>query len=551
MKSKLINDTIYKHIECSIIEDKILQTKIVNRLFFVTQNALAYFAYPSINTKRYIHSLGTMHMVAHMFKNSIINANENTKELFLKNLSKSIKSTIESNHINIKIKDIEKFEDKALFEFLAPIKSESLKVTFIITLQALRIVALLHDLGHLPFSHQVEYAMQKLYQKINNLENKTQKHKDFLEFYNSITNFDKLVLHEAIGFKFIKLLFEHELNVKNDPYMRLLFELTKNIINEKKDKYFDYKVLHSFVDSTVDADRLDYINRDMLSSGYISGEVDFIRITKQSVLVHEKDKFVLSFFDEETIDIEHMLEMRFNLYKKIIYNHKIAATDTHLENVILFLAQNFFDEQNGIHKYNVTDCISMLWKFLDNKDLEMRLDVISQLDENWLITLFKKEYFLIKNKKIKNINDKKYLKSFEEVLFAKRFFNAIWKNLNDLYTILGFTEVQRYKFRESFGYVSDKKYKLLQKNLDQFCLKYEDENRFLTFQIVSLNIGIDKNFCLYDGNKLIKIDEVSTIRKRLKKSILNTVPFYLYSNNEKLSEQMKNDLKDILINTFL
>ena len=53
---------------------------------------------------------------------------------------------------------------------------------------------------------------------------------------------------------------------------------------------------------------------NMLASGYITGPNDHIRITKQAVLVEKNEKFYLSFFDMSLIDLEHMLEMRFNLY---------------------------------------------------------------------------------------------------------------------------------------------------------------------------------------------------------------------------------------------
>ncbi len=544
---KLINDTIYKHIECSKIEDTILQTKIVNRLLFITQNALAYFAYPSINTKRYIHSLGTMHMSAHMYKNSILNAKEETKNNFLKNLKLSIENIIGENKINLSLKDTEIYEDKALFEFMIPLKSDVSKSIYFITLQALRLSGLLHDLGHFPFSHQVEYAMENIYQMLNEKETLSDEETKFLTFYNQTTHKNTEVLHEAIGYKLIKLLFTYELNCATNGYLNLLYLIIKNILDEKKDDFFDYKVLHSFIDGTIDADRLDYINRDMLASGYVGGAVDFIRIAKQSVLIEHNDRFILSFFDSEIIDIEHMLEMRFNLYKKIIFNHKITATDTHLENVILYLAKNYFQEDNISQ---ITDSISMLWKFLDEQDLEKRLDIITQLDENWLITLFKKEYFKIKNKLSKNLNDIKYLKSFEEVLFGKRFYDATWKNLNELYNILEFGEIERYKFRESFGYVTNNTYNKLQLKLEKFCQKYEKEDTFFTFQIVSLNIGIESNFLLFDGEKPIKIDAISTIRKRLKKSILNTVPFYLYSNKTILEDEMIEDIRKILSDCF-
>ncbi len=555
-QTRLINDTIYKHIECSNFEDKILQTKIVNRLLFITQNALAYFAYPSINTKRYIHSLGTMHLSAHMYKNAILNSKEDIKSDFLKNLKKSINNIIKNENLNISLKNIETYSDKSLYEFIIPLKSSNNLGIYLVTLQALRVVALLHDVGHFPFSHQVEYALQRIYSVLKQKDIFTKKEENFITFYETITKNGKLVLHEAIGNKLIKLLFEYELKqfdatAEDKAYMKLIYKIVSNILNEKDDGNFDYKVLHKFIDSTVDADRLDYINRDMLASGYISGAVDFIRITKQAVLIKHNDKFDLSFFDSELIDIEHMLEMRFNLYKKFIYNYKISSTDSLLENVILFLAQNYFiDSEDNI---NPIDSISMLWNFLDEKNLEKRLDIISQLDENWIITLFKKEYFKIKYKENHSFNDIKYLTSFEEVLFGKKFYYSIWKNLNDLHKILEFTEKQRYKFRESFGFVSPKRYEKLQILLEDFCKRYENVERciFYSYRIVSLNIGIDKDFYLYDNEKILKIDEVSTLRKRLKKSIQNTVPFYLYSNDTSIDTNIKKEIISILEAVFL
>ncbi len=486
-------------------------------------------------------------MAAHMLKNGILNAKEETKNHFLKNCKSSIENLMVEHKIDLSFKNSEFYEDKALLEFMIPLKSDSSKSVYLIILQAIRLAGLLHDLGHFPFSHQVEYAMENIYKILKEKKFHSIEELEFLTFYENITHKGEQVLHEAIGYKLIKLLFTYELNCATNSYINLLYLIIKNILDEKKDGFFDYKVLHSFIDGTIDADRLDYINRDMLASGYIGGAVDFIRIAKQSVLIEYNDTFILSFFDSEIIDIEHMLEMRFNLYKKIIFNHKITATDTHLENVILYLAKNYFQEDNISQ---ITDSISMLWKFLLEQDLEKRLDIITQLDENWLITLFKKEYFKIKNKTAKNLNDIKYLKSFEEVLFGKRFYHATWKNLNELYNILEFDEIQRYKFRESFGYVSNNTYNKLKQKLENFCTQYEKEDRFFTFQIVSLNIGIESNFLLFDGEKAIKIDAISTIRKRLKKSILNTVPFYLYSNKTILEKEMIEDIRKILSECF-
>lgn len=73
---------------------------------------------------------------------------------------------------------------------------------------------------------------------------------------------------------------------------------------------------------------------------------------------------------------------------------------------------------------------------------------------------------------------------------------------------------------------------------------------FLTYKIVSFSLGVQKEFSLYDGDELINIDEVSTLRKRLKHSMLNTVPFYIYINKKYLNKEMKEELKSILFNIF-
>lgn len=554
IQSRIINDTIYNHIQYTKLEDKLLQTKIVNRLQFITQNALAYFSYPSITTKRFIHSLGCMHLSSFIFKNAVLNADKETKDEFLKDLKRVIKAVIKDNNLNIKIDDLSYFDNKALYEFTIPTKNKKDRVVYTIILQTIRVVALLHDVGHLPFSHQVENSLKNVYDSLKNLKTLNAKQLEFKEFYEKITQKENLVLHEAIGKNLLSLLLDYEIDdfitlKEEKDYIKLIKILSSYILEEKIYKNFDFKVLHRVVDSTVDSDRLDYINRDMLASGYITGPSDFIRITKEAVLIKDDNKFYLSYFDMGLIDIEHMLEMRFNLYKKVIFNHGIAKTDALLENVVQYLCNKYFE--NKIIDDTPSNSISMLWKFTD-KNKETSLDIISMLDENWLISFFKNEYFAIKNRKNLSQEEIKYKYCFEEVLFGKRFFRSPWKNLNEFYKVLDFTTVQRYQFRESFGYINKNRYKQLRDLLENFISKYEskEKNLFFTYQIVSFKIGIEKDFRLYDGENIIAIDEISTVRKRLKQSMLNTVPFYIYSNSKELNSQMKEELREIIFEVF-
>ena len=101
-------------------------------------------------------------------------------------------------------------------------------------------------------------------------------------------------LLEKIFFKTTIWLWTWRINSK--ILWKRVFKIKKRlsilILEEQVFEGFDFKVLHNFIDSTVDADRLDYINSDMLASGYITGPNDHIRITKQAVLVEKKKFFI-------------------------------------------------------------------------------------------------------------------------------------------------------------------------------------------------------------------------------------------------------------------
>jgi len=547
--NRIVNDTVYGHIPYTGLEEKFLQSKIVNRLLFISQNALAYFAFPSITTKRYIHSLGTMHVVSYMFKNALINASSKHKSKFLKQARVEIKRLIKEYQLDIDLKQLQ-IEDKTLLGF-AISSNEKETTTYMILLQVLRLGALLHDVGHLPFSHQTEYALKRIYEKILEIKEPNKEQKRFIQFYKDITHNGKEVLHESIGYEFLDMLFNHEVSIQSSnskAIIKLYYLIVKNIFDDKVGDSFSYTTLHQFISSTIDADRIDYINRDLLASGYISTSSDLLRITREAILVEEDKSFSLMFLTSSLYDIEHLLESRFNLYKKVFFTHNISRLDTLLEKVITFLAKEYLSISPKDVK--VYQTIAMMWKFKNETNPSKQLDIISQLDENWLISLFKKEYFKIKYQLSLTYKERYYLSAFEDILFGKRIFSANWKNLSEFYNILAVKKNDRFKFREKFGFISTEKRKLLTKRLDKLIEVYAMDNDFYAYSIISLSIGIDKKFVLYDGFRGVSIDELSTVRKRLNTSRLNSVPFFIFSNKKQLPKKMIIELKEILFDVF-
>lgn len=546
----MVNDTVYGHIPYSKFEEKLLKSKIVNRLLFVSQNALAYFAFPSISTKRYIHSLGTMHVASHMFKNSLINADKKVASAFLKSAKVEIEKLIVESGWSIELAHLDIY-DKALLGFSFSLEKE-LEVTYLILLQALRLAGLLHDVGHLPFSHQTEYALKRLYLSLKKIKNPNKEERKFLKFYERTTLNGKLVLHESIGNLYIKMLFQHELverEAKHREIIALYYQMVKNILDNVVTQNFSYATLHDYIASVVDADRIDYVNRDLLASGYISTSADFLRVTKETILIEEGGTFRLSFMSSGLADIEHLIESRFNLYKKVFFTHSIARLDTLLEKVITYLSKEYLHATQKEQK--VYERIGMMWKFSKEKSPTKQLDIISQLDENWLISLFKKEYFKIKYQDALSYKERYYLAAFEDILFGKNIFTTHWKNLSTFYKFLNFSEAERYLMREKFGKISFKREKRLERLLNHFIETHNQKEDFFAYSIISLSLGIDKNFLLYDGERTIKIGEVSTLRERLITSRANSVPFYIFSNRDDLTPEMIEELRRIVFDVFL
>ncbi|MHA1491914.1 MAG: HD domain-containing protein, partial [Promethearchaeota archaeon] len=156
-------------------------------------------------------------------------------------------------------------------------------------IQKMRISALLHDCGHLPFSHTFE----NLYEGVN--------HEDFGKYIikNSIIN--QILRKFKIDEKSIGELVIGHINV-NDPDVKELTQLLP--------------LLHS----DADADRIDYLLRDAYFTGVPYGNVDMDRICNL-ITLHEG---TICFLDKAQDALENFLFSRYQMYK-VVYIHKTVV----------------------------------------------------------------------------------------------------------------------------------------------------------------------------------------------------------------------------------
>jgi len=273
--TRVVRDVLHGYIELDELDCEILDTKIFQRLRYVRQNAISYLVYPSLNTSRFEHSLGVFHVAGDIATAAISESEEDVRDSYLADLVGSLPPELRD-----KVADRE-----ALFCRVA------------------RWYGLLHDIGHLPFSHLTEHCLQ------------TQQEAIYPE-----SKFSKL--HESAGAFIVENNEELKAAMEADPAAA---KLVSQLLSDKLASPV-LQPLKDIVDSDVDADRIDATARDGFLSGSDFGHYDSQRLTRHAVIVKQDgNKWRVLFTTRAVSAIEGLLVERCNTYRWIHHHHKVAA----------------------------------------------------------------------------------------------------------------------------------------------------------------------------------------------------------------------------------
>ena len=220
----------------------------------------------------------------------------------------------------------------ATYLYEAAIKNSNLKENSS-EKQFLRIAALLHDIGHLPFSHLIEDVFDELGWIPGGYQNK------YSHTFQTEKNIDEL-FNKHREFK---------------TYLNAIGYTVKDVINLVNGS-FGVGFLDAIINSSIDADKIDYIFRDTdstrkrISLSPISFLCDFT-----SGIFITPEKF-LAFSGNSAKAARDLLDTRLFIYKSLYLQPAIII----LEGIVKLIIKTFF-----VHKLDIKE-IESSWKQIED-----------------------------------------------------------------------------------------------------------------------------------------------------------------------------------------
>nr|WP_308743439.1 HD domain-containing protein [uncultured Anaerocolumna sp.] len=411
-KGIYLNDSIHGLISLTEYERRIVSTIGFNRLHDVYQNSTVYLTFPTNRTKRFEHSVGTMKLCSDMFFQSLLNTTDSMLSEFFEIFEREYVTILDrlrqqmdvcEEKLGSRLPEVmPQIELDKLRHSLIPNNiPEQYKVIYLILIQSIRAAALLHDIGHPPFSHIVEFALKDVYLEYKDKAvSEEENAKEFVYIMSKYFEGNKK-LHEQMGdeisegilSKIIVPISEDDEKYDENLFELLILESVKRIFAE--DGTFGY--LHRIIDSSLDGDRLDYVTRDVINSGKDSGKIEYSRIINDMQLIVENGEIFFCVPLKAVSSVEDFVKRRYNSYKDIIYHHRVIQSDYILEGIVKDLVKKYLNETVSETQRDsevlIPFDISGLWFPLGDKKSAIKANALSQWNDSWLMTVLRQIYY--------------------------------------------------------------------------------------------------------------------------------------------------------------
>jgi len=295
IRKKKIYDPVHRFIFLDELESELIHTPPFQRLHYIHQLGMSYCVYPGARHRRFEHSLGVMELATHIY-------DEVTKDNRLK--------------------------DEPLMPVFGSFEHRYWR-------RVLRLAALCHDIGHLPFSHMAE---KKIF-GAGGHEAWTRKMLESEMFDSIWRQFRVASLEEGI-----------DRDVRCD--------VIKIALGEKRcEESFSHweKVLTEMITGDFfGADRIDYLLRDSQCTGLAYGFFDYHQLIEMLKIIPIPDEGLVLGVEENGIEsCEALLLARYYMHKRL---YQYSSVKSYAYHVARFMMVCDLGENEDLNRYiNTTD----------------------------------------------------------------------------------------------------------------------------------------------------------------------------------------------------
>jgi HD superfamily phosphohydrolase len=282
---KIIRDPIHGFVKLSAWEQDVVDHRVFQRLRRIRQLALTDMVYPGASHTRFEHSLGVMQVATMMF-----------------------------DQLRPQFEELEELAPKFT-------KNDLERARVVV-----RLAALLHDVGHCPFSHAGEEVMPR-----NAATGKRHKHEEYSTALIRHLMRDVIDNHPA-----------NKLGISAD-------EIGAFLGKDAGSLPLQMLFLRPLISGQMDADRADYLLRDSYHAGVAYGQYDINRLvaTLREVRDRETDGLMIGVEKGGIQAVEGLILARYMMFVQVYFHHTRRAYDHHVTGVLAYLLEQDYGERYG------------------------------------------------------------------------------------------------------------------------------------------------------------------------------------------------------------